>query len=88
MKKILCVILSLAICLCFAGCGNMSLGFGSYTFTKVHIDTHSYSGCLSVEKWYNSRVGLSVKTKEVGEIYLSEGTYILLEGTEECPFCK
>ena len=88
MKKILCVILALAICLAFTGCGNMSIGLGNYNYTKVHIDTHNYSGCLTIEKWYDSGNGIEVKTKEAGDIFLSEGTYILLDGTEDCPFCN
>lgn len=74
--------------LMFALCGcNMSFGAGNYNFTKVHIDTHHYSGCLTVEKWYenNSGTGVEVKTKEAGALFLSEGTYFLIE--DDCPFC-
>jgi hypothetical protein len=38
-------------------------------------------------KWYESSTGIEVLTKEAGSMYLSEGTYILLEGDKGCPFC-
>lgn len=86
MKKfiaiILCVVTMSAM---LAGFGNHSIGFGNFTYTKVHIDTHHYSGCLTVEKWYESGAGIEVETKEAGSIFLSEGTYILLEA--DCPLC-
>ena len=69
-----------------AGCGNMSMGFGNYTFRKIHVDTHNYSGCFTVEKWYDNSSGIEVETKEVGFMYLAEGMYMLIE--EECPFCE
>ena len=86
MKKILAIALVLIMALTvFAGCGNMSLGLGKYTFRKIHVDTHHYSGCLTVEKWYDNESGIEVKTSEVGHIYLAEGMYVLIES--ECPFC-
>lgn len=85
MKKIIAVLMMCGLIITMSGCGNMSIGIGNYTFTKVHIDTHNYSGCLTIEKWYDNSAGIEVKTKEKGAIYLSEGTYILIE--EECPFC-
>jgi hypothetical protein len=89
MKKfiaiILCVVTMTAM---FTGCGNMSIGIGNFTYKKIHIDTHHYSGCLTIEKWYENATGIEVKTKECGSIYLSEGTYILLDGDMDCPLCK
>lgn len=67
-------------------CGNMSLGLGNYSFDKVHVDTHGYSGCFEVEKWYDNDTGIEVKTKDHGAMYLSEGSYILIE--DECPICR
>ena len=64
---------------------NVSIGPGNFKFEKVHIDTYNYNGCLTIEKWYEDETGIEVKTKEVGAIYLSEGTYFLIE--KECPFC-
>lgn len=87
MKKILSVVFSLVLIVTLSACGNVGLGAGNYNFEKVHVDTHNYHGCLTVEKWYENKngTGIEVKTKEVGAIYLSEGTYFLIE--KECPFC-
>ncbi len=88
MKKI---ILSIVLFACvigmLTGCGNYSLGVGNFTFKKIHIDTHNYSGCLTVEKWYENGTGIEVKTTEAGAIFVSEGLYVLLEGDDPCPFC-
>lgn len=85
-KKIIALVLAV-ICICgiLACCGNMSIGFGNFTFKKIHIDTHNYSGCFTVEKWYDNSSGIEVKTKEAGFMYLAEGMYMLIE--DECPFC-
>ena len=94
MKKLI-VIFAVVIMLIviFTGCGdksmglgNMSMGFGNYNFKKIHIDMHNYSGCLTIEKWYDSTSGIEVKTEEAGYLYLAEGMYVLIEN--ECPFCK
>ena len=81
------VVLIMVIAMVFAltGC-NMSLGFGNFTFRKIHIDTHNYSGCFTIEKWYDNSNGIEVKTKESGFMYFAEGMYMLIE--DECPFCK
>ena len=88
MKKLFAIILSLVMVVTmFAGCGNMSLGLGNYSYKKIHIDTHHYSGCLTVEKWYDAESGVEVMTKEAGSVFASEGTYILIGGNKDCPFC-
>ena len=85
-KKIIALVLAIAcICGILAGCGNMSWGFGNFAFRKIHIDTYNYSGCFTVEEWYNNSSGIEVKTKEAGFMYLAEGMYMLIE--DECPFC-
>ena len=87
MKKLIAlIVLIIVMVLCFCGCGNMSMGLGNYEYNKVHIDTYHYSGCLEVEKWYDNSTGIEVKTKDGEGIFLSEGTYILIE--DECPFCE
>ena len=86
MKKFITIALVLIMALTMlVGCGNMSLGLGNFTFKKIHVDTHHYSGCLTVVRWYENDNGVEVETKEVGNIFLSEGTYVLIE--KECPFC-
>lgn len=77
----------LACVVSLTACGNMSMGIGNYTFEKVHVDTYHYTGCLTVEKWYDNSSGIEVLTDEAGPMFLSEGTYILLEGDKDCPFC-
>ena len=85
MKKILIVFLTVAICLAFTSCGNMSMGPGNYTFKKVHVDTYHNTGCFTIKNWHDSTSGIEVDTEEVGSLFLSEGTYIMVE--DECPFC-
>ena len=89
MKKIITMIalvVALGSTIVGCGCGNMSLGMGNYTFRKIHVDTYNYSGCFTVEKWYDNSSGIEVKTKEIGNLYLAEGMYMLIE--DECPFCN
>ena len=85
MKRIFKFIMLLVLMSTLCGCGNMSCGIGNFTFEKVHIDTYNYSGCFTIEKWYDNSTGIEVTTKEAGSLYLSEGTYFLVSG--ECPFC-
>lgn len=89
MKKFIAIMMVAMMFTMLVGCGNKSLGFGNYDFEKVHVDTYHFSGCLTIEKWYenNSGEGIELKTEEAGYMFLSEGTYILLEGNKECPFC-
>ena len=85
MKKIIIMIVTIMMVMTMlAGC-NMSMGLGNYTYDRVHIDTHNYSGCLTIEKWHDNSTGIEVETKEAGSIFLSEGMYMLIE--DECPFC-
>lgn len=84
-KKIIGVIMAVAMVATMTGCGNMSLGFGNFTYEKIHVDTYHYSGCFTVEKWYDNSEGIEVLTEEAGSMYFAEGMYMLIE--EDCPFC-
>lgn len=85
MRKIIVMVVAVTLIICMlTGC-NMSLGLGKLNFDKIHIDTHNYSGCFTIEKWYDNESGIEVKTKEVGHMYFAEGMYVLIE--DECPFC-
>ena len=86
MKK-LCLLLAFALLTTalLTSCGNYSAGFGNYSYKKIHIDTHHFSGCYTVETWYESESGIEVTTKELGSIFASEGTYILVG--DKCPVC-
>ena len=87
MKKIVATVaLIAAITSILTGCGNMSLGLGNYTFRKIHVDTYNYSGCFTIDKWFDNSSGIEVKTREAGSLYLAEGMYMLIES--ECPFCN
>ena len=78
MKKIVAVVVAaIVMCAVLTGCGNMSLGFGNFTFNHIHFTDYLNSHCATIEKWYDSENGIEVKTKEYGSIYLSEGSYIL-----------
>ena len=86
MKKIITrIVTTIMLTATLTGC-NMSLGFGNFNFDKIHVDTHNYNGCFTVEKWYDNSNGIEVKTKEAGFMYLAEGMYILIE--DDCPFCN
>lgn len=86
MKKIIVMIMVVAMfAAMLTGCGNMSMGIGNYTFKKIHVDTHHYSGCFTIEKWYDNGSGIEVLTEEAGSMFLAEGMYVLIE--DDCPFC-
>lgn len=84
-RKTIIAALAAVLAITLSGC-NMSFGVGNYNFRKIHIDTHNYSGCFTIEKWYYDASGIEVKTEEAGFMYFAEGMYVLIE--DECPFCK
>lgn len=84
MRKFVSMILiALFVVTMFVGCCNRR----SPVYEKVHVVTHDYSGCFTVEKWYDKLSGIEVLTKEYGTMYLPNGTYILIEKDDNCPFC-
>ena len=85
MKKIAIFLILVILAMTLCSCGNQSIGFGNYTFKKVHIDTPHFSGCYTIVNWHDNERGIEVKTEEVGSLFLSEGTYILVE--DKCPIC-
>jgi len=87
MKKVLRTVLVIFLLLGLTGCGNKDLwGFGHYTFTRIHIlNPDGEDVCLEVKQWTESDVGIEVDTVEYGPLFLSEGTYIMVNQT--CPFC-
>lgn len=85
--KIRLLAIACALTIFLTGCGNMDvMGIGNFTFNKVHVDTHGYSGCIEIKRWVDNSTGIEVETKDYGAIYLSEGTYVLIE--DKCPFCS
>ena len=86
MKKICIILIVAIIAITLCSC-NMSVGLGNFNYTRIHIEMCDYSGCYTIEKWYenDSGVGVEVKTKELGNIFVSEGLYILV--SDKCPIC-
>ena len=85
MKKIIVIILALITVLTLTSC-NMG-AVGSYTFTDIHICDFGGNAChAKIIKWYDGEEGIEVSTEEFGQLFLSEGTYILFNGT--CPICE
>lgn len=72
---------------CLTGCGNMSMGMGNYTFRHIHFSDAVNSHCATVNKWHDDERGIEVKTEEYGPMFLSEGSYILIENGDNCPYC-
>ena len=88
MRKIIaiavCVIL---LCVCLVGCGNENWGFGNYNWTHIHFTNAVEGHCATITSWHNNETGIEVHTEECGSIFLSEGSYILFDTAEHCPFC-
>ena len=94
MKKFICLILVLMMVLALMvlalpACGNRSLGFGNFSFKHIHFTDAVGGHCATVEKWYECEgSGIEIKTTEYGAIWCSEGTYIMFESGERCPYCN
>lgn len=93
MKRILSIILVCLICVftfcgCsdIKGCGNENIGFGGYSFYRVHISVGGKELCKEIQSWTDNEIGCEVKLKDGNVLYLSEGTYILIQN--ECPICN
>lgn len=88
MKKIICLILVMAIAASLCGCGNMGMRIGNFNFTHAHIGLGDKSHCISVAKWIDSELGVELKTGGGNSIFCAEGTYLLFENSSSCPFCN
>jgi hypothetical protein len=44
--------------------------------------------CATVIQWYDNSEGIEVQTREYGSLFLSEGSYILVEDGSRCPYCN
>lgn len=87
MKKFIAIIMAMVLALSLCACGNESWGVGNYTFTHVHISDAVEGHCATVNSWHDNESGIELHTKEFGDIYLSEGTYMLFNDGSDCPFC-
>ena len=87
-KKIIFIFAATALITVYmTGC-NKSYGFGNYSYKHIHFSDQISGHCATVGKWYENDNGIEVKTEECGSMFLSEGTYIMLESADKCPFCK
>jgi hypothetical protein len=74
---------------CLVSCGNKAIiSPGNYSFTHIHFTDMTKGHCATIEKWWDNEEGIEVKTKEYGYLYCSEGSYILFESGNKCPYCK
>ena len=85
MKKIVILVMLLIMLLALCGCGNKLYGPGNYNFDKIHIFDDGNSKCIDIDGWYDGDEGIEVKKADGDGLFLSEGTYMLVEG--KCPIC-
>lgn len=87
MKRIISLVLIMIMVCGLAACGNENWGVGNYSYHHVHIGDGAIGYCADVNSWHDNEMGIELHTKQFGNIYCSEGTYILFEETAACPFC-
>lgn len=90
MKNIKLLGVLLVSCLATLGTTscNATVGYGSFTFTKAHIQMPGMSvpTHLDVVSWKDDEGGVELKTKNFGTIIIGDGTYCLYDG-DKCPIC-
>lgn len=89
MRKIICVILCVVfISFVFAGCGSTTSDSNSNNqlYTHIHFFDKTEGYCATVTSDYVGTVGITIKTKEYGSVFLPHGTYQLFE--DVCPYCS
>lgn len=87
MKKIKLITLVITTLVALTSCGNYDIGFGSYKFTKAHVQMYGGEPVhLKIEKWLLDEGGIELKTKNFGNILLGDGTYMMYD-SEDCPIC-
>ena len=87
MKKIICLILLvLALTVVLCGC-NENWGLGNYSWKHVHFSDTISGHCATITSWHDNETGIELHTKDYGSMFLSEGSYILFESAEDCPYC-
>lgn len=77
---ILCGVVLLALC----SCGNQRL-FDIEADVYNYIHDVNNGKCYAITSWKNNEIGIKVVTKDYGNLYFSEGTYILVSNV--CPVC-
>ena len=86
MKKILLVLLAVTS-MSLTGC-NKQIGWGSYSFHKVHVQMYGMSEAVHFEitSWQDDDGGIELKTASHGTILLGDGTYMMYD-EDDCPIC-
>ena len=87
MGKALCAFLTLCCLFIFCACGNENIGLGNYTYNHVHISDANEGYCATIKSWHDNDRGIELHTKEFGDSFFSEGTYMLFENATQCPYC-
>jgi hypothetical protein len=41
-----------------------------------------------VTSWHDNEMGVELHTTEFGDMYCSEGTYVLFGSQAKCPYCN
>ena len=87
MRKKFIFLLAVIASLGLTGC-NKQIGWGSYSFHKVHIQMYGMSEAvhLEIESWQDDDGGIELKTKNHGTILIGDGTYMMYD-KDECPIC-
>ena len=90
MKRIIAIILALAaFCVLLCSCGNANVfGISNYEFRHVHFTDMIEGKCATVIQWCDNSEGIEVQTEEYGSLFLSEGSYILIQSGDKCPYCN
>ena len=86
MRKFIMFFLIVVLIFSFIACGNKNYGFGNYTFTHARISDHINAYCVDIDSWHDNDMGIELHTYEYGNVYVSEGSYILFGNSEDCPF--
>ena len=87
MRNFIAIILVMILALSLCACGNENWGVGNYTFRHVHFSDAVEGHCATIESWHDNTSGIELHTVECGDLYLSEGTYMLFRDASGCPFC-
>ena len=87
MKKVLVIVLVLAMMLALAGCGNQNLLWGNFTYEHVHISDAISGHCFDLEQWNEDATGIELKIEGGSTVFLSEGTYMMFSDSSVCPYC-
>jgi hypothetical protein len=80
----LVILFTLLICFSFCGCDE---GTVRQDYSKIHINTLQYAGCIEIDKviTFQTTGNIKVKTKDFGICNFSSGSYIVIE--DKCPIC-